>query len=162
MHQRIVMNVSAILPRSQHTQNRQVTPSIRQPKSMYKDSLPYPYHTPTISPALSTSQGPIHHRLVEDLKREGRLIVRHFVPGPKHSQEAQIVHRLERASLRALYRIRRQCLRSKSRGARVGDGVGGSQVAKPVAYPVRIAGPHDDANSTLNDGGEGREEVAGV
>ena len=84
------------------------------------------------------------------------------MPGPKHPQEAQVIHRLERASLYAVDRVGRQCLGREGGGARVRDRVGGRETAEPVADPVGVAGPEDHADAALDDGGEGWEEVAGV
>ena len=82
--------------------------------------------------------------------------------GAKHPQEAQIIHRLERASLRAVHGVGRQRRGCESGRAGVGDGVGGGEAAEPIADPVGVAGPHDDADAALHDGVEGGEEVAGV
>ena len=84
------------------------------------------------------------------------------MPRTKHPQKAQIIHALERAPLGAIDRIRLQRLRCESLRAGVGDGVCGGEAAEPVADPVCVAGPDDDADAGLNDGGEGGEEAAGV
>ena len=118
---------------------------------------------PNSSPLLlRPSQRLLLHRLLKHLQRQRRLVKRHLVPGPKHPQEAQIVDRLERAALGAVDRVGGQGLGRKGRGAGVGDCVGGREAAEPVADPVGIAGPDDDADAALDDGGEGGEEVAGV
>lgn len=111
---------------------------------------------------LRTSQRLLLHRLLKHLQRQRRLIIRHLVPGPKNPQEAEVVDGLERASLCALDRVRRQWCGLEGGCARVGDGVGGGETAKPVADPVGVAGPQDYANAALDDGGEGWEEVTGV
>ena len=111
---------------------------------------------------LRPSQRLLLHRLLKHLQRQRRLVKRHLVPGPKHPQKAQIVDRLERAALGAVDRVRGQGLGRKGRGAGVGDCVGGREAAEPVADPVGVAGPDDDADAALDDGGEGGEEVAGV
>ena len=122
--------------------------------------------TPTLFPlptyVLRTSQRPPLHRLLKHLQRQLRLIKRHLVPRPKHPQKAQIVHRLERAARVAVDRVRDQGLGRKGRRAGVGDCVCGREAAEPVAYPVGVAGPDDDADAALDDGREGGEEVAGV
>ena len=84
------------------------------------------------------------------------------MPGPKHPQEAEVVHRLERASLRPADRVGCQRCGRERRRSGVRDGVGGGEAAEPVADPVGVAGPQDHADAALDDGGEGREEIAGV
>lgn len=111
---------------------------------------------------LRTSQRLLLHRLLKHLERQRGLVVRHLVPGPKHPQEAQVVDRLDRAALLALDGVGGQGFGREGGGARVGDGVGGGEAAEPVADPVGVAGPEDDADAALDDGREGREEVAGV
>lgn len=131
----------------------------KQKKPLYKNE-----HTP-LGPlllVLRTSQRLFLHRLLKHLQRQRRLVIRHLVPGPKHPQEAQVVNRLERTSLRALDRVRRQGFGCEGGGAGVGDGVGGGETTKPVADPIGVPGPEDDTDAALDNGGEGREEVAGV
>ena len=84
------------------------------------------------------------------------------MPGPKDPEKAQIVHRLEGAALGAGDGVGGQRLGGEGRGAGIGDGVCGGEAAEPVADPVGVAGPEDDADAGLDDGGEGGEEVAGV
>lgn len=111
---------------------------------------------------LRTSQRLLLHRLLKHLERQRGLVIRHLVPGAKHPQEAQVVDRLDRAALLALDGVGGQGFGREGGGARVGDGVGGGEAAEPVADPVGVAGPEDDADAALDDGREGREEVAGV
>ena len=112
--------------------------------------------------ALRPRQRLLLHRLLKDLQRQLGLIVRHLVPRAKHPQEAEIVDALERAPFRAVDRVGCQ-RRGRERGrAGVRDRVGGREAAEPVADPVGVAGPQDDADAALDDGGEGGEEVAGV
>ena len=84
------------------------------------------------------------------------------MPRPKDPQKAQIIHTLKRAPLGPINRIRLQRLLRERGRCGVGDGVGGAQAAEPVADPVCVAGPDDDADAGLDDGGEGGEERAGV
>ncbi len=77
-------------------------------------------------------------------------------------QKAKIIHRLKCPPLRAINRIGFQRCGIEGGRAGVGDGVGGGKTAKPVADPVGIAGPDDDADAGLDDGGELGEEGAGV
>ena len=84
------------------------------------------------------------------------------MPGPVHSQKTEIVYRLERPSLRAVDCVGRQRFGCESGAAGIGDRVGGGETAEPVADPIRIASPYDNADAALDDGGEGGEEVAGV
>ena len=84
------------------------------------------------------------------------------MPGPKHPQKAKIIHRLDRAPLRPADGIGGQRLGRESRGAGISDRVGGREAAEPVADEICVAGPQDDADAALDDGGEGGEEVAGV
>ena len=81
---------------------------------------------------------------------------------PKNPQEAEIVDRLERAALRARDRVRGQRFGGEGRGARIGDGVGRREAAEPIADPVGVPGPYNNANTALDDSREGGEEVAGV
>ena len=111
---------------------------------------------------LRTSQRLLLHRLLKHLQRHRRLVIRHLMPGSKHPQEAEVVHRLERPPRRPVDGVGRQRRGREGGGAGVGDGVGGGEAAEPVADPVGVAGPHDDADAAFDDGGEGREEVAGV
>ena len=82
--------------------------------------------------------------------------------GAKDAEEAQIVDRLVGTPLDAIDTVGRQALGGESGGAGIRDGVGGGEAAEPVADPVGVAGPEDDADAALDDGGEGGEEVAGV
>ena len=84
------------------------------------------------------------------------------MPGAKHPQEAEIVHGLERAALGAGHGVGRQGLGGEGGGAGEVDRVGGREAAEPVADPVGVAGPEDDADAAADDGAEGGEEVAGV
>lgn len=118
--------------------------------------------TATLSSALRTSQRLLLHRLLKHLQGQRRLVVRHLVPGTKNPQEAEVVHGFESAALGAVDRVGRQRCGCEGGSAGVGDGVGGGEAAEPVADPVGVAGPHDDADAALDDGGQGGEEVAGV
>ena len=118
--------------------------------------------TTILSLALCTSQCLPHHRLLEHLQRQRGLIVRHLMPSPENSEEAQIRDALERASLDAVDVVGRQRFACKGGCAGVLDRVGGREAAKPIADPVSVASPHDNADTGLDDGGEGGKEVAGV
>ena len=126
-----------------------------------KVELEYTPPPPPLS-ALSAAQRLLLHRLLKNLQRHRGLIIWHLMPGPKHPQKAQIIHRLDRAPLRPVHRIRRQRLGRERAGAGITDRVGGREPAEPIADPIRVAGPEDDADAALDDGGEGGEEVAGV
>ena len=132
------------------------TPTTRQAKVELKINTPLPLS------ALSTAQRLLLHRLLKNLQRHRGLIIRHLMPGPKHAQKAQIIHRLHRAPLRPVHSIGRQRLRRERLRAGIRNRVGGREAAEPVADPIRVAGPQDDADAALDDGGEGGEEVAGV
>ena len=85
-----------------------------------------------------------------------------YMPGAKHPQKAQVIHALERTTFGAIDRIRLQRLGGKSLRASIGDRVCGVQPAEPIADPVGVAGPEDDADAGLDYCGEGGEEAAGV
>ena len=132
-------------------------------KPMYKKKhTNTPPHRPSHSLALRPSQRLLLHRLLKHLQRQRGLIIRHLVPGPEHPQEAEVVNGLERAALGAGDGVRGQGRGGEGGLAGVGDRVGGGEAAEPVADPVGVAGPEDDADAALDDGGEGGEEVAGV
>ena len=134
-----------------------------QKKKKKKKKPPHTHTTlPKHPPHLRTNQRQPPHRLLKHLQRQRGLIVRHLVPGAKHPDEAEVARRLERAGLRPVDGVGRQGRGREGGLARVGDGVRGREPAEPVADPVGVAGPQDDADAALHDGGEGREEVAGV
>jgi len=84
------------------------------------------------------------------------------MPGPPHLQKRQIPHRLELPLLHAVNRVWRERRALERVLPGVLDCVCGREVAGPVADPVGVAGPDQDCDVGLNDGGEVGEEGAGV
>lgn len=139
--------------------NQHSTPRTRTQINLQETPHPRPPPSPS---RLRTSQRLLPHRLLKDLQRHRRLIIRYLVPGSKDPEEAEVVDRLKRASFSAIDSVRSELQGGEGRGAGIVDGVGGVEAAEPVADPVGVAGPHDDADAALDDGREGGEEAAGV
>ena len=131
------------------------------PRCNQQGIVPYTNPLPHIL-TLRTRQRLLLHRLLKHLQGESWLIIRDLVARAKYPQEAQVVDRLKCASLRTINRVGCQRLGRKGRGAGVGDCVCRRETAEPVADPVGVAGPQDDTNAALDDGGQGGEEVSSV
>lgn len=84
------------------------------------------------------------------------------MPCAKNPQEAKIIHRLVRPTLRSTHTVRRQCLFRKLALARPRHRIGSRESTKPIADPVGIAGPDDRGDARLDDVGKLAEEGTGI
>ena len=102
--------------------------------------------------SLRRAQRLLPQGLAKCLQRKGGLIEGHLVPGGKDAQEAQSARRLEGAGRGAADRVVGQLHGAEGGLLRVCDGVDGPLRAVPVADPVGVAGPDQDADARLDDG----------
>jgi hypothetical protein len=102
------------------------------------------------------------HRLRKHLQRHRRLIIRHLMPRPKNSQPAQIPHVLERPTRCPTDRIALHGFARERARPTILDAVGDGEATEPVTDPVGVAGPDQDLDAGLHDGGEGAEEGARI
>lgn len=84
------------------------------------------------------------------------------MPRAKHPQKREPPLGLKLPPLLPRDIVRRQTLRLKRLRAREGDRVGDGLAAEPVADEIRVTRPHDGLHARGHDGGELREEGAGV
>lgn len=78
--------------------------------------------------------------------------------GSKNSQPTQISNILERSARFPGNRVVGDSFRLERRRLRVSHRFSGDDTAKPVTDPISVAGPDEDCNSGLDDGGECGEE----
>ena len=102
------------------------------------------------------------HRLRKRLQRHRRLIIRHLMPRPKNSQPAQIPHVLVRPARRPTDRIALHSFAPECARSTVLNGVGDGETTEPVTDPVGVAGPDQDLDAGLHDGGESAQEGARI